>query len=298
MKELYVKDIKLGETIESNFMIKKILNRNINNITAYIGDKTGDIKAVLPEDKIVLNVGDVIKIQAVAGNILEATYCIKLESVDLSDYVPMVSRNIDDIMKEIEEISLEEFKSKEALALNDYFFKDEKFIDKFKKAIGGVSQHHNYIGGLAEHTLNVMYMSKMLSYRYNARNKEIAILSAKLHDIGKIDEMKYNGPFGYTLRGDMEGHIVIGITMLEKAFDANPDIYSEDFKARVKGCIVQHHGKLEYGSPKTPNTEEAYIVHFSDYIDATFNKIEQIKKELEPNMWSDYDRRIEGRLYI
>ncbi|NLP28396.1 MAG: phosphohydrolase, partial [Clostridia bacterium] len=58
------------------------------------------------------------------------------------------------------------------------------------------------------------------------------------------------------------------------------------------------HGKVEYGSPKAPNTEEAYIVHFADYVDATMNKIGQIKDLLEPDTWSDYDRRIGTRLYF
>lgn len=299
MKKLYVKDINLGESIESSFMIKKIINRNPNNIIAYIGDKTGDLKAILPEEHGILKVGDVVKIQGKgSGNAIEANYCIKLDSFDLKDYIPTVDRPIEDIMLEIEQISLEEFKSIEAKALNDYFFSNNEFVDKFKMAIGGVTQHHNYIGGLAEHTLNSMYIAKTLAYRYNSRNKEIAILATKLHDIGKIEEMNYNGPFNYTLKGDMEGHIVIGVTMLEKAFEANPELYSEDFKARIKGCIVQHHGKLEYGSPKTPNTEEAYIVHFADYIDATFNKIQLIKKDLEPNTWSAYEKRLDGRLYI
>jgi len=102
---------------------------------------------------------------------------------------------------------------------------------------------------------------------------------------------------GKKVKGEMEGHIVIGITMLEEAFNIGGNIYSDDFKHRIKGCVVQHHGKLEYGSPKVPNSEEAYIVHYADYIDATFNKIGQIKDITQPFTWSEYDRRIGTRLY-
>lgn len=161
-----------------------------------------------------------------------------------------------------------------------------------------MSQHHNYRGGLAEHTLNVMYLARTFAYRYNCKNKEIAILCAKLHDIGKTEELYVNGPFSYTFRGEMEGHIVIGNSMLEEAFKANPDLYTLDFKERVKGCIIQHHGKLEFGSPKQPNMEEAFVVHYADYVDAAFNKIGQITQGLESGTWSPYDRRIEGKLYI
>lgn len=158
--------------------------------------------------------------------------------------------------------------------------------------------HHNYIWGLAEHTLNVMYLSITLSERYNCRNKEIAVLGAKLHDIGKIYELYYDGPFKYTLRGEMEGHIVIGVQMLNEAINSNREIYSEDFIRRIKGCIVQHHGKLEYGSPRELKLEEAFIINYADSIDATMNKIARLKLETEENSWSEYDRRLETKLYL
>lgn len=168
----------------------------------------------------------------------------------------------------------------------------------FKNAIGGVYQHHNYLGGLAEHTLGVTYLCKVLCDRYHARYREIAILGAKLHDIGKVFEMDYNGPFKYSLRGELEGHIVIGIAMLEEAFKKNPTNYSEEFKQRLKAIIVQHHGKVEFGSPKSPNTQESFIVHYADYVDATLNKINIVGKNIQKNTWSDYERRIEGKLFM
>ena len=69
----------------------------------------------------------------------------------------------------------------------------------------------------------------MLCERYECRRTEIALLAAKLHDIGKIYELYYDGPFKYTLRGEMEGHIVIGVELIDKAIRENPTFYSEDF---------------------------------------------------------------------
>ena len=158
--------------------------------------------------------------------------------------------------------------------------------------------HHNYIGGLAEHTLNVMYLTMMLCERYGCRRTEIAVLSAKLHDIGKIYELDYNGPFKYTLEGELEGHIVIGVQMIDRAIRELGVPFSEDFIRRIKGCITQHHGKLEYGSPKKANMEESIILNFADSIDATMNKITQIKEDTQENSWSVYDKRIETKLYL
>ncbi|MBC2581852.1 HD domain-containing protein [Clostridium sp. DJ247] len=298
MKNIFIKEIQSGDKIDSEFMIMKKIYRDGTKSVVIIGDRTGSLKVSIMNTTDELKVGDVINIKTSQENISDIKEYKKVVDFSMEDYLPTVERPIEDIINEIDRMSDEEFKSRECVALNNYFFKNKEFVEKFKKGIGGVSQHHNYIGGLAEHTLNVMYITRMLAYRYDSRNKEIAILAAKLHDIGKIEEYFVDGPFSFTLRGDMEGHIVIGVEMVEEAFKNNPELYSDDFKQRVKGCIVQHHGKLEYGSPKKPNTEEAHIVHFADQVDAFLNKITQIREGVEPNNWTDYDRRIDGKLYI
>lgn len=298
MKKVYLKDIVQGKNFETTFMIKKILNRQGNGISAYIGDKTGDIKANIKDDGKLLDVGNVVSVKGTFSEPHKYENVKREFSFELSDFVPTVKRPIQDIMNEIEQISKEEFLSREAKELDQYFFGNDEFLNKFKKGIGGVSQHHGYLGGLAEHTLGVMYLARVLAYRYDARYKEIAILAAKLHDIGKLEELSFDGPFSYTLKGEMEGHIVLGVQMLEKAFMDKPNFYSEDFKERIKACIVQHHGKLEYGSPREPKTEEAFIVHYADYVDAVFNKIESIKDDINKSEWTPYDKRIDSKLYV
>lgn len=44
--------------------------------------------------------------------------------------------------------------------------------------------------------------------------------------------------------------------------------------------------------------EESFILNSADSIDATMNKIEQIKEKTEAGSWSEYDRRIETKLYL
>lgn len=298
MKEIFIKDMKGNKEINSSFMIIKKLYRDGDRNVVYLGDKSGDMKASIKDENNELNIGTVLSVKGKPGNIFEVKEYKKLNNYKIEDYLPVVGRSIEDIMTEIKDISGDVIKSREGMELNNYFFNNEEFLNKFNKCIGGVSMHHNYIGGLAEHTLNVMYISKMLADRYNCRNTEIAVLGAKLHDIGKILELSVDGPFSYTLQGEIEGHIVLGVSMVEEAFRANTNTYSRDFMERIKGCIVQHHGKLEYGSPKEPNMEEAYIVHFADYIDATFNKISKVKEGVPSKTWSQYDKRINGRIYV
>jgi len=297
-KENFLSDMKSGETIKISLMVMKIIFKDSDKVVCILADKSGEIKANIPNKNGDIKEGRVIDIEGIKDGKLDVKKYEFISDYDVSDYLPTLNRPIEEIMEEIELYTDKYIISREGKALNDYFFKNEEFLDKFKRGIGGVSMHHNYIGGLAEHTLNVMYLTIMLCERYDCRRTEMAVLGAKLHDIGKIYELYYDGPFKYTLRGEMEGHIVIGAELIDNAIRENPSFYSEDFAMRIKGCIIQHHGKLEYGSPREMKMEESFIVNYADSIDATMNKISQIKDKTEPGNWSEYDRRIETKLYL
>lgn len=297
-KESFLCDIKSESNIKISLMVMKILVKDSSKVVCILVDKSGEIKANITNINSDINEGNVLEIEGFKDRNLEVKKYKIITDYNLSDYLPTVKRPIQKIMEEIEVYTAKYITSIEGMALNDYFFKNELILDKFKRGIGGVSMHHNYIGGLAEHTLNVMHLTAILCERYECRRTEIALLAAKLHDIGKIYELYYDGPFKYTLRGEMEGHIVIGVELIDKAIRENPKLYSEDFVTRIKGCIVQHHGKPEFGSPRGMKMEESFIVNFADSIDATMNKISQVKDKTESGNWSEYDRRIDTKLFL
>jgi 3'-5' exoribonuclease len=298
MKEKFLSDFKSTNNIKTSLMVMKIIAKDSDKTICILADKSGEIKANIPGKEKDITEGIVLEIEGYKdGNLAVKKYEF-ISDYNLSDYLATVKRPIKEIMEEIDIYTNKYIISREAKSLNDYFFKNEIFLDKFKRGIGGVSMHHNYIGGLAEHTLNVMYLTAKLCERYDCRRTETAVLAAKLHDIGKIYELYYDGPFKYTIRGEMEGHIVIGAELIDEAVRENPGFYSEDFVSRIKGCIVQHHGKYEYGSPREMKMEESFIVNFADTVDAAMNKISQIKDKTDPGNWSEYDRRIETKLYL
>ncbi|MBU3161743.1 3'-5' exoribonuclease YhaM family protein [Clostridium frigoris] len=297
-KEIFLKDIKSGTNIKISLMVMKIMFKDASKFVCILVDKSGEVKANIPSKNGDIKEGSVLEIEGYKDKNLDVKKYEFILDYNLSDYLPTVNRPIEDIMAEMDTLTNKYIISNEGKTLNDYFFKNEIFLDKFQRGIGGVSMHHNYIGGLAEHTLNVMYLTATLCERYECRRTEIAVLAAKLHDIGKIYELYYDGPFKYTLRGEMEGHIVIGVELIDKAIRGNESLYSKDFIARIKGCIVQHHGKPEFGSPRGMKMEESFIVNFADSTDATMNKISQMKDKTESGNWSDYDRRIDTKLYL
>ncbi len=297
-KENFLSDIESGNNIKISLMVMKVIFKESDKVVCILADKSGEIKANIQSKNKDITEGRVLEIEGIKDRNLDVKKYEFISDYNLSDYLPTVKRPIKEIMEEIELYTNQYIISRESKALNDYFFKDEIFLDKFQRGIGGVSMHHNYIGGLAEHTLNVMHLTAVLCERYECGRTETAVLAAKLHDIGKIYELYYDGPFKYTNRGEMEGHIVIGVELIDKAIRENPTLYSEDFITRIKGCIVQHHGKLEYGSPRGMKMEESFIVNYADSIDATMNKISQIKDKTESGNWSEFDRRIETKLYL
>ena len=295
-KKTYLKDLKDGN-VKISLMVNKKLYKEGNKMMYLLSDKSGYINAKIPT-RLKLEIGQVIEVEGVKDYILDVSQAKIVSDYNVDDYLVSVDRDINEIMEDIEEISRECITSPQGKMLDDYFFKNEEFLEKFQRGIGGVSMHHNYIGGLAEHTLGVMYLTKMLCDIYDCRRREIAVLSAKLHDIGKIYEMDYSGPFKYTLEGELEGHIVIGVQMIDRAIIDMGIPFSEDFIRRIKGCITQHHGKLEYGSPKKANMEESIILNYADSIDASLNKINQIKSDTKEDTWSVYDKKIDTRLYL
>jgi 3'-5' exoribonuclease len=296
-KKIFLQDIKENENLKTSLMIMKRLYKDGDKYLCILSDKSGQIKAKLPTNKKI-ETGLVINIECKKSKVLDISNFKTVLNYNIQDYLPTSSKPIEDIMNEIEMISQQCITSEEGKKLNDYFFKDSDFLEKFKQSIGGIAMHHNYIGGLAEHTLNVMYLTKVFCERYDCRRIEIAVLSAKLHDIGKIYELDYTGPFKYTLQGELEGHIVIGIQLIDRALNNINYSFSEDFIRRIKGCIIQHHGKVEYGSPKATNMEESFILNYADTVDAIMNKITKLKKNTDYNNWSDYDKAIDTKLYL
>ncbi|MFA6940763.1 MAG: phosphohydrolase, partial [Clostridiaceae bacterium] len=171
-KENFLSDIKSGNNIKISLMVMKIIARDPDKVICMLADKSGEIKGIIPSKKRDIAVGTVMKIEGYKDGNLDVKKYEVISDYDISDYLPTVKRPIEEIMEDIELYTNDYIMSREGKALNDYFFKDEAFLDKFKRGIGGVSMHHNYIGGLAEHTLNVMYLTAMLCERYECRRTE------------------------------------------------------------------------------------------------------------------------------
>ena len=142
---------------------------------------------------------------------------------------------------------------------------------KLLAAPGAKSMHHAYRGGLLEHTLAVCRAVLALCQLYPSLDRDTLLAAAAFHDIGKAWELSSGLTRDYTDQGQMLGHIVLSMGVLEpflrKAKDVDPGL-----ALHFKHMLVSHHGEFAFGSPKTPMTPEAMILHFADNIDAKLHQ--------------------------
>jgi 3'-5' exoribonuclease len=146
------------------------------------------------------------------------------------------------------------------------------------------------MGGLLEHTVSVAQICDFMSGRYKYINRDLLITSALLHDIGKIYELSRLPDNDYTDDGQMLGHLFIGAEMV--ALEAkNIEGFPHELESLLKHSILSHHGELEFGSPKLPNTMEAFLLHCADNMDAKLKTYEEtIDKDSTAGHWAGFQR--------
>ena len=176
-----------------------------------------------------------------------------------------------------------------------YFEKDEKFIRTFKGHSAAKSVHHGFAGGLLEHTLSVVKFCEYMVGQYDILNKDLLYTAAMCHDIGKTIELSPFPENDYTDDGQLLGHIIIGIEMIDDAIREIPE-FPKQLASELKHCIVAHHGELEYGSPKKPALAEAMALNLADNADAKMQTLKEIFKDKKAGEWLGYNRLFESNL--
>jgi 3'-5' exoribonuclease len=156
--------------------------------------------------------------------------------------------------------------------LLELFLADTEFFAAYRVAPAAKGMHHVYLGGLLEHSLAVVALVNQVVPLYPALNRDLLVVGALLHDIGKTREMSYARSFDYTDEGKLIGHITIGLEMITLKVASIPG-FPPELAMLVKHLILSHHGQYEYGSPKRPKTLEATVLNYLDDMDAKINGI-------------------------
>ncbi len=212
------------------------------------------------------------------------------EGVELADFLPETERDINEMETELAAL-VATIVDRHLQQLMRLFLADAEFMARYRAAPAAKGMHHVYLGGLLEHSLAVAKLVDAIVPLYQGVNRDLLIVGALLHDLGKVREMSYCRSFDYTDEGKLLGHITIGVEMLQEKLLLLPD-FPADCAMLLKHMLLSHHGQYEFGSPKRPKTVEATILNYLDDLDSKINGIRtHICREPESqSRWSAYHR--------
>ena len=177
--------------------------------------------------------------------------------------------------------------------VTEYLIKQNE--KNFRMWSAAKSVHHNYLRGLLYHICRIVANIKCISEVYGL-NKDLLMSAAILHDIGKLRELKMDsiGNAEYTKEGNLYGHLYLGAVMVQEACETTMVSKSSNSIQLLIHMILSHHGKLEYGAVKSPETREAYVLHLLDDMDSKLWVYEDIMKNTEPGTFSQPNRWLDG----
>lgn len=209
--------------------------------------------------------------------------------IDFADYLPKTKKDIGELWSILAGF-VSGFRNPHLKALLELFMADPEIAERYRTSPAAKSLHHAYIGGLLDHVVSLFRSCDLICRNYPQLNRELLLTGAFLHDIGKIYELTYNRSFTYTTRGQLLGHMIIELEMLQAKLDCLPTFPAE-FKTLLEHLIISHHGEYEFGSPKLPMFPEALALHYLDDLDS---KMEAMRAHFErdldlDNPWTSYN---------
>lgn len=317
MGRKFVQQLADGDSVEEVFLVvDKQLRANRNGnlyLQLEIRDRTSTISArqwnageqvfrSFEVGDFVLVKGKVQNFQGALQMILSHVERIDGQRVDLSEFLPHTEQDISKLLEKLRSILLK-LGNPHLRALAECFLMDDEFVQGFCRAPAGVRNHHAYLGGLLEHVVTLLEAAERLLPVYPELDRDLLLAGIFLHDIGKVRELSYGRTFAYSDEGQLVGHIVIGVEMLNDKVARVPDLTGEPFPKelllRLKHMILSHHGTYEFGSPRLPMTPEAIALHHLDNFDAKVHAFTRDIRE-DPNQrsaWTPFNQSLQRRLF-
>jgi 3'-5' exoribonuclease len=313
MTETFIQELILGQDVNSTFAlrVKKLLPLRSGAgqyLAVVLGDKTGQIEGRVWEnaEKVYqgCQVGDIVQVQ---GQVTEYNGKIQIQiahmfpsqagTTDPSRFIPSSKLDQEDAIDYLNSLvnSLKNAHLKELLS---FILADEDFFNAFVIAPAAKRNHHATIGGLLEHSLNIVRAAEQVTPVYPQIDRDLLVAGALLHDIGKVGEYDFYTDIDFTDEGRLLGHIVIGTQILESYMNQLPD-FPRELRLKLLHLIVSHHGQYEWQSPKRPKFLEAVLLHHLDMIDAEVDMFCTAAANLEnpQDHWSSWVKGLDRFVY-
>jgi 3'-5' exoribonuclease len=209
--------------------------------------------------------------------------------VDFADYLPKTTKDIGELWRTLAAY-VASFKDPHLKALVEAFMSDPEIAEAYRNAPAAKTLHHAFIGGLLEHVVSLFNSCDLMCRNYPQINRDLLLTGAFFHDIGKIQELTYNRSFSYTTRGQLLGHMIIELEMLQAKLAPVPG-FPEPLKTLLEHLIISHHGQYDFGSPKLPMFPEALMLHYLDDLDSKMEAMQmQFQRSADADgAWTGYN---------
>jgi 3'-5' exoribonuclease len=301
MDKQFISELNANDKVDSFFQLRKknlkLTKKDKPYLELTLADKTGTIEGRLWDDAEKFNfsadTGEIVRIKGIVDKFREEKQ-IKVDFIskagegdfDRSDMV-RVAENIEQVKEKIASY-LGGIKDGWIKKLAESFWGDETLMREFFQGVGGKSWHNAYVGGLMEHTYEVMRIVDKVCELYPEADRDLAVFGAFIHDMGKVFELDAR-KMEYTVPGGLIGHIGIGHKMLIEKI-SGIDGFPPDTAMKLEHILLSHHGEYEQQSPVLPKTLEATIVYQTDELVSQANAVKEIilSQSAEGRDWSNF----------
>ncbi|HUM71269.1 MAG TPA: HD domain-containing protein [Chloroflexota bacterium] len=298
MKKTFVTDLQAGNLLENEpFLLQDVVIRKTKDGRDYLlgnlRDKSGLVAFVywdVPDyvfrwaqpGRIVLITGRINNYKdSLQITVTDLNECL---NPDLAVFLPTSSRPREAMLAELKDIVGLLAEPWRAL-VEQLLLADAAFLHQFSIAPAARKMHHAYLGGLLEHSLSMANLAHTLADHYPHVNRDL-LVTGTLHDIGKAIEYDVAQGFSFSDDGRLVGHIVRAVVMIEKAALTLGNISEEDLR-QIIHLVTSHHGTLEWGSPITPKTLEAILLHQLDLLDSRVQGyFDHLNDDVSQNDWT------------
>jgi 3'-5' exoribonuclease len=308
MKSPYVSELQANQIVTGMFLVqhKDIRQKKSGEpyLSMTLADRTGELDAKMFDNAAeVLDAferGDFVRVKGllqVFQNRPQLTVhkilAIAESEVDFADYFPASKRDRNEMFAELRSW-IASMTNPHLKGLLEAMFADEVIALAYRTAPAAKSVHHAWLGGLIEHVLSLCHLAKFTAAHYANIDFDLLLAGVILHDIGKIRELTYARGFGYSTEGQLLGHIVMGVRMIDDKLRQVPD-FPAPLRDLLMHMILSHHGELEFGSPKVPLFAEAVLLHHLDNLDSKMECIRGLveKDRLVAGVWTGYSPPLE-----
>jgi 3'-5' exoribonuclease len=308
-----VVDFEPNKAVESTLLVVRKELRQGGRAGQFLDltlcDPTGRIPARVWDNAPAIadrfEVGDVVRVSGMAETYrnelqlrIDEIDPLAPDQADPSEFLPRGTKDPEALEARLAEAvkSIENTHLRELLV---GLFRDAELRQRFRTAPGAKALHHAYIGGLLEHTVEVVELCEKVAEVFPALDRDLLLTAAVLHDVGKTQELSWETAFDYSDEGQFLGHLVLGERMVRERAD-QIEGFPEDLKLLLSHTILSHHGTAEFGSPKLPMTAEAVALHHAEDLGAKVNMfLGQIETAREQGRrWTERHFLLGRSLYV